>query len=517
LAREVLYIASMTVVSRARRAIVAARSAGWPRFAASVLAVLALVVAAPAARAQEVTGLVGSVLRVEPNGTTADNFSTGNPHPGGVPLNVVNYEDCEANLSFEFTLSLSALYPNYNLVAWAGPVDCTAAAARESANAACWPLTAGPIPQNGATDDAGALTTTVKLRMQDIVSHAGVSGPITPSYSAATSAACLAQSETAQNPIAIYFFFTDSVAPGNAIGVAQAYPIVADTRAENVGESGFTVAQQIDSQLTVSITAAADPDTLTYNIYCDPPPGKETVVNQVPYDAASNNGVCVSPPAADAAPSAPSADAGDTGDGGGDAASDAGTTSAADSAPPPVVLDDAGGNPCGVPLGDSGVPDYGSCSPGSVLQPGGGSLTSTLVPETDDAGVELTDDAGAVIYVEAGVVTGGKQTLGIPSQYLCGTVAVGNPTYTITGLRDGYYYTIAVAAVDGAGNIGPLATACGEPVQLADFWYNYTAAGGQAGGGYCSAAEGVGVPAGTSGLGVLMFAGIVAVVRKRRR
>lgn len=108
-------------------------------------------------------------------------------------------------------------------------------------------------------------------------------------------------------------------------------------------------------------------------------------------------------------------------------------------------------------------------------------------------------------------------TLGIPTKYLCGTVAATNPTYTITGLKDGYYYTIAVAAVDGAGNVGPLAVTCQEPVQLADFWYQYTASGGQAGGGYCSTAEGVGVPAGTSGLGLLAIASVIAAVRKRRR
>jgi hypothetical protein len=108
-------------------------------------------------------------------------------------------------------------------------------------------------------------------------------------------------------------------------------------------------------------------------------------------------------------------------------------------------------------------------------------------------------------------------TLGIPSKYLCGTVPVSNPTLNLTGLRDGYFYTIAVAAVDSAGNVGPLAVQCQEPEKLADFWYDYTTAGGQAGGGYCAAAESVGAPAGMSGLGILVVACGVAIVRRRRR
>ncbi|MGO8993328.1 MAG: hypothetical protein ACLQVI_08355 [Polyangiaceae bacterium] len=484
---------------------------------AAVLASLLVLLFSPDARAQTpaVTGIVGAVLRLEPNGSSADSFSTGNPHPGGVAANVVNYEDCEANLNYQFTLSLSGLYPQYDLVAWAGPDDCTAAAARESPTATCWPLTAGPIVQGGGVDDAGAPTTTVTLRMQDITSNAGVTSAINPSYAPATNAACSAQTDDVASSIAVYFFFTDHVAPGDAIGVAQAYPLTVDTRAQTIGESGFTVAEGLDTQLTVNITVAPDPSTVVFNIYCDPPPGQESTLTQVPYDAATNNGLCVldsgSIAIVDSATDALSS------------VEDSGPEDAAtvtDSASTIVVgTDDAGGNRCGVTLNDAGIPTSGTaaCSGSSVLQPGGGSITTTLVPETDDSGTDVTAADGGIVYVEAGVATGGTMTLGIPTKYLCGTVAATNPTYTITGLKDGYYYTIAVAAVDGAGNVGPLAVTCQEPVQLADFWYQYTASGGQAGGGYCSTAEGVGVPAGTSGLGLLAIASVIAAVRKRRR
>jgi hypothetical protein len=486
------------------------------RTGAVLLAVVALLFSSSEARAQAVTGILGKVVRLEPDGSSADSYATGNPHPGGVPENVVNYEDCEANLSYAFTLTLSGTYANYDLVAWAGPDDCTAAAARQPGSATCWPLTSAPIPQSGAVDDAGAPTTTFKLSMRDLAAYAGVSTPISTTYTGATSSVCSAQTQDTQTSIAIYFFFTDHVGVGDAIGVAQAYPVVVDTRAQTIGQTGFNVQQQLDAQLTVSITVTADPDTVTYNVYCDPPPGQETAVNEVPYDAATNGGVCP----VDSGPASDGASGQDGGDAAGvleDASGDAAGGVGVQSGQVGALLDDAGGNSCGVPLGEAGVPSYGSCSPGSVLQPGGGTETTTLVAETDDSGVPVTNEAGATVYVEAGVFTGGTQTLGIPAKNLCGYASPSNPTATITGLRDGYYYTIAVAAVDSAGNVGPLATTCGEPVQLADFWYNYTTAGGQAGGGYCSAAEGVGVPAGTGGLGLLMVASIIAIVRKRRR
>jgi hypothetical protein len=128
-----------------------------------------------------------------------------------------------------------------------------------------------------------------------------------------------------------------------------------------------------------------------------------------------------------------------------------------------------------------------------------------------------TNEAGTSTTVDGGVVVvGGTQTLGL-DDYVCGTVSTSNPTLSLSNLHDGDFYTIAVAAVDSAGNVGPLGVVCRQPQEVADFWANYIDAHGQAGGGYCSAAEGVGLPAGTSGLAFLTFASIVAIARKRRR
>ena len=107
------------------------------------------------------------------------------------------------------------------------------------------------------------------------------------------------------------------------------------------------------------------------------------------------------------------------------------------------------------------------------------------------------------------------------TKYLCAQIGGTSTSVTVPNiggvpyLKDGYYYNVAVAATDAAGNVGPLSNvACGEPVPVADFWRLYYDAGGRAGG--CSA-EGVATPAGTSGLGVLMVASMVGIIRRRRR
>ncbi len=390
--------------------------------------------------------------------------------------------------------------------------------------------------------------------MRQIASQASSlasSEAVVPTYTAAGESACLAQSGNAASSLAIWFFYVDHVGVGNAVGYAQAYPIVVDTKAQAVGDA-FSVSQQLDSQLTVTISATPVTDTIYWNIYCDPEPGHETSANEVPFDAATNGAQCVDASRTDASDAAAKSEASaeaSTGTEGGSVEDAAGEDAAAPEDASPVdssvvdaaivdaaivdaaivdssvvdasvgagdaapVLDDAGGTMRGALLNDAGVPYFGSCTGSGILQPG--TSTATSAPATDDAGQPLTDDAGATIYVDAGVFTG-TPTLGIPSANLCGTVSTTNPTLTLTGLRDGDYYSIAVAAVDGAGNVGPLSVICQPVVQLADFWYLYTQAGGQAGGGYCSAAE-VGVPAGTGGLGLLMIASVVAIVRKRRR
>ena len=517
----------------------------------AALLVLALTFAPRAAHAQTVSGIVGNVLRVTDT-TPAQNADTVYPHPGGVGDAVINYADCEHDLSYEFTLGVSGNPGSqYTLEAWVGPVDCTAAAARTPGSATCWPLASpesGPV-QRQATTDAG-VSTTFAVRMQDIAQYAGSSATIDTTYAnPAGPSACAVQANAqlqAPSQLSIYFFYVDKIGVGNAVGYAQAYPVTVDTTTQNV-TGDYSIADTLDSQLTVNITASPWSDTVSYNIYCDPMPGKEPVLTSVPYDAATNNGMCdgaaaadvgstsvdsslasgpsmngIFPDIADGAPDdsstvpgedAAAEDAALQDAAIADSSADTGASSKTDASSgstSPGMYDDAGGNSCGANLNGAGIPGNSTCS-GSILQSGGGTTTTTTTTGIDDAGDEAT--------VKSTVTVGGTDTLKDFSANRCGVATTANPSFTITGLRDGYSYTIAVAAVDTAGNVGPLAPTCQTVEQLGDFWYAYSAAGGGAGGGYCSTATpvGVAVPAGTSGLAMLTIASVVSVARKRRR
>ena len=450
------------------------------------LVVLALVLASHSARAQAVTNIVGAVTRLESDGKTSADIA--HPHPGGVPLNAVNFEDCAADLEFKFVLALAGTDPSYELVAYVGVDDCTPYDAREGSSPTCWSVTPGPIAQ--------ASNTTVIVRAQDLASQASVTTPF-PAYPGATNSACVAQPTSAGASLWLYFFFID--ANKNAIGVAQPYPIIVDTQAAVV--NGAITATPEESSLTVSIPASTDTDITGWNLYCDPPRGEETELNDVAYQPPSNE--CVDAAGNVASNTSDASDANDDSDAlassDASASSDAGEVTDADASSDAAVakstVDDAGGSSCGISANDAGIPATGGCHSSTVFA--ASAITTTAV--------------------DGAVVTGaGKAQTVIPSVYLCGAAEPTDTTGTISGLKDGYYYDIGLAATDAVGTIGPLATVCGEPLQTSDFYDYYYSQNGRAGGGYC-ATDGVGLPGGTSAFGVIFAACCAAVVRRRRR
>jgi uncharacterized protein (TIGR03382 family) len=452
-----------------------------------------------------VTGILGAVLRCEPGTSACNNAdNAGNhPHPSGVLVNVLNFEDCEANLFYQFQIGVSSPSSSYQLEAWVGTQDCSQLTNRQtSATSVCWPV--APF------QDALVNPSLLNVRMQDIASGAfTTTHPVsyTPSADSASTPICQAQTQTGATTLTLYIFFVDG--GSNPIGTVQQYPITFDTRAGDV-QGNISVGVG-DTVLIIGIPGTTDPDTQGYNVYCDPPPGQESAVETVPVEASTNNGQCSTSSSGggsttDALVSTDAAEDGATSDG---AASDSSTTVT-------TPNDDAGGNVCGIGLNDAGIPSPGGCSQSSVLIPGGSS--SNLTTTTDEAGLTIFEEASTVLTSdEAGVAfTGGTMRL-IDPKYLCAQIGGTSTSVNVPGLKDGYYYNVAVAATDAAGNVGPLSNVgCGEPVPVADFWRRYYEAGGLAGGGFCSA-QGVGVPAGTTGLGVLMVASMVAIVRRRRR
>ena len=372
--------------------------------AVSFVFVLALGLREARAQTPSLTGVEGDVLRCEPPlGTTCSagqnaDTANGNPHPGSVPENTINFEDCEANLYYQLELGVSSPSSSYNLEAWAGTEDCSQLANRQTAaTAVCWPVTTF-----FASNVSRAI---VNLRVRDIA--AGAFGPPSVTYiptGATTSddAVCRSQTQSGPTALTLYFFFADE--EGNPYGKVQKFPVTLDLLAGRVqGNVSLDIG---DDSLKVNIPPTTDPSTLAYNLYCDPPPG---------------------------------------------GASAAGA-------------------------GDSG-PSPGTCVPSSVLAgASGGAMVLAFQYGEPDA------------------------------KYLCGTAPVSQTSIDLAGLRNGSFYDVAVAAVDGAGNVGPLSNvACDEPLQSAS-----------APGVSCSA-RGIGALSGTGGLGMLMVASIVAMARRRRR
>jgi hypothetical protein len=99
----------------------------------------------------------------------------------------------------------------------------------------------------------------------------------------------------------------------------------------------------------------------------------------------------------------------------------------------------------------------------------------------------------------------------------CGSVTATGASEGSTNddLENSVRYAVAVAAEDDANNIGKLSKlACGVPQEVTGFYEAYTAAGGQAGGGFCSFAP---ARRGSIAMAFLMLLGTCALVVRRRR
>jgi hypothetical protein len=100
-----------------------------------------------------------------------------------------------------------------------------------------------------------------------------------------------------------------------------------------------------------------------------------------------------------------------------------------------------------------------------------------------------------------------------PADYGCGDTSGTATNGEATGLENGQTYAVAVASVDGFGNVGVLSTlGCGTPEPVTGFFEAYRNAGGEAGGGYCA------LHAGKSRLSAaLVGLAVLGLVFRRRR
>jgi hypothetical protein len=103
-----------------------------------------------------------------------------------------------------------------------------------------------------------------------------------------------------------------------------------------------------------------------------------------------------------------------------------------------------------------------------------------------------------------------------PEDHRCGTqTALGADSATTDmSLQNGVKYAVAITLVDGVGNESVLSNvACGTPEEVTGFYEAYRAAGGEAGGGFCSFAPGrrAAIP-----IGAALLIGCAALLRRRR-
>lgn len=139
-----------------------------------------------------------------------------------------------------------------------------------------------------------------------------------------------------------------------------------------------------------------------------------------------------------------------------------------------------------------------------------------------DAAADGATDAAAEAAADAATNTGSSCPTNVlvvntapKEEYYCGS---GSGTSgKVSGLKNGVRYSVAVAAVDGVGNVGKLSNVtCATPSPVDDFFKVYRDAGGQAGGGFCTVTGGVGHGAGLAGLVFVGLAALGSTIRRRR-
>jgi hypothetical protein len=423
--------------------------------------------------------------RILPNN---NDIGTGPRAQNLTPLGI-SYDDCMADQSLKFSISVSGFAGATDIQIWATKTGtCSNDSERGNGGVPdCWPLLGGMQGVNQVSTN----TLPFQVSARDIIGpqNAPPNPPVQKNYGPE---ACTSQLSYSSETFSVWFI---PIQNGNqAVGTAYSYQLPVDL----VGPPAPTgVTDQVgDTLMTLGWTPNSDTDTTGYNVYIDPIPGHEGAA--APSDAApvsTPEPILVCPDTG--APPPVTTEAG----------TDATTAPGADAAVP-----DAGCHYVNV----TNTPEAGACNnsllAGGIVQEGG----TTTVPVSGDSGV---DDGSTTV-----VPTGGGGISTVPSANLVGASGSGltisdksTGTYTITGLKNGTTYTLVVSAVDAFGNIGPpSAQTCDYPAPVNDFWTNYRGDGGRAG-GFC-ALEAVGAaPASAFAAGAFVFAAGVFARRRRGR
>jgi hypothetical protein len=459
---------------------------------------------------------------------------TENPRAQNLNPEGVNFADCTDNLRMDFSLTLSGFTAedDVHVEAWAGTIDCTQPTNRVlNAGVAhpCWQVGA---PSSAMTVTA-SMTITWPVYARDVLRYenppadptALQSYDPTYNYGANGSQACIAQTSDAAVPLSIFFIAVDS--NGITQGTAYQYAFTADTVAPP--PPSVPAPQPGDTLLTVNWTSpGTDPDLVGYAIYSDPPSSTSAASSgcgcgQAPGSAASSyvavdaespedsGSVMQCPDSSTTTPQDDSSTAGAGETSTTDAAIEASVEDGAIEASTPDAATearDAGSTKC-TPVNQGGSSGSTACASTHLSGAYSFVVGSATTPISTDAG-----DDGGEGGVEVALSGGGISE--VSPTYLAGEVDSNTATsIQLTGLTNGVKYKVAVASLDGSGNVGPLSSplVCGVAGAVNDFWQTYRDDGGSSAG--CALDSAGGDLQTGSVLGLGMFASAAALMRRR--
>jgi hypothetical protein len=440
---------------------------------------------------------------------------------------------------FQYTVLLSG-FPGPNsdsFEVWATNdpgIPCvtdTARGAPDPAAATCWKV------------GAGLTEPTVQTSYQVSIPVRALVGPQTGSIPTGGTLvtdqgaeACLTQPSFAATSVVVWFVVMNN---GQADLDAMSYAAPTIT-ADTIGPPAPALNPIADGDTLFNLTwtPTGDTDTVGYDIFIDPPIGGPFDAGPVTLAPRTLHCPDTGSPAASTDATTPVASTDGTAP---DALAEAAQPDAAEASfeSDADLATEAG-------LGDSGCfyVNGGSSAPPSTDSTCSSTvLTASSIPIGPSAEVavpvesgtaDAADDAGSLGELDSGVPQGPGGISTIPCQYLVGgSCPAGSPAYTntglstvstatasaytITGLTNGITYDVAIAGVDGSGNVGPVSTCFSDyPAVVNDFFTLYRQAGGQAGGSFC-ALEAVGEPVGAPIVGVAFGALALTMARRRKK
>jgi MYXO-CTERM domain-containing protein len=217
-----------------------------------------------------VTVVLPNPARVDAHGAAAPTRDLGRNSNG------ISFDDCEKDVSLEFTLAIAiANLPTADVLqVWAGFEDCTQTAARAPATGTCQPVSiARPIQST---------TMTVAIRGRDLAAIQGQASPagsggVAPGFETSTNdASCFAQRSSAGAVMNIAFIaFTPGASDADSTARYKPPSSEAAIIVDTVGPLPPTagVIERAATSTLLTWTPSGDVDTWGFRAFCAPTPG----------------------------------------------------------------------------------------------------------------------------------------------------------------------------------------------------------------------------------------------------